>query len=62
MKLKIEKEFFDKYTDVKYTVGEEIDFEDARAAELLGDDRALVSKVEEAEVSEAPKPKKATKK
>ena len=54
MKLKIEKEFTDKYTGKKYKVGSEVEFEDARAKELLGDSRQLVTQIKEAS-EEAPK-------
>lgn len=59
MKLKIEKEFKDKYTDEKYEVGSEVEFEDGRAKELLSDSRNLVSEIKE-EIEE--KPKRSTKK
>jgi hypothetical protein len=59
MKLRIEKEFIDKYTQKKYKVGSEVEFEDERAKELLSDDRELVTQVKEAS-KEAPK--KSTKK
>lgn len=65
MKLKIEKEFKDKYTGEKYTAGSEVEFEDERAKELLSDSRELVSEVKEAseEAEEAPKkPAKKSKK
>lgn len=59
MKLKIEKEFRDKFTGQMYKVGEEVIFNDERAKELLSDDRNLVTKVKE-----TPKetPKKSVKK
>lgn len=53
MKLTIEKKFTDKYTRVKYEVGDKIEFADERAAELLADNRQLVSL---AEPKEAEKP------
>lgn len=43
MKLKIEIPFKDKYTGRRYKIGEEIEFADDRAAELLDDKRHLVS-------------------
>lgn len=49
MKLKIEKDFSDKYTNAKYKVGQEIDFKEERAKELLADKRGLVSLAEEIE-------------
>ena len=42
MKLKIEKEFVDKYTSKNYEVGKIVDFKDERASELLNDPRNLV--------------------
>ena len=45
MKLRIEKEFCDKFTGQKYFVGDEVVFKDDRAAELLADDRGLVTKI-----------------
>lgn len=64
MKLKIEKEFTDKYTGQKYKVGEKAIFKDERAKELLSDSRELVSQVEdEEEAKEASKkPAKKSKK
>lgn len=63
MKLKIEKEFTDKYTGKKYKVGDVIEFEEGRAKELLSDTRELVSKVtEEAEKPAEKKPAKKSKK
>ncbi len=68
MKLRIEQPFQDKYTGEDYQVGSEVEFAKDRAAELLADDRKLVSAVEEAaepkKPAEKPKaaPKKATKK
>ena len=47
MKLRIEKEFRDKYSGKKYVVGNEVEFVDDRAKELLSDSRNLVSKVAE---------------
>lgn len=47
MKLKIEKNFKDKYTGEYYEAGKEIDFDEDRAEELLSDSRGLVSKVKE---------------
>lgn len=63
MKLKIEKEFTDKYTGKKYKVGDVVEFEEERAKELLSDSRELVSKVtEEAEKPAEKKPVKKSKK
>lgn len=66
MKLRIEKEFTDKYTNKKYKVGSEVEFEDERAKELLSDSRELVTQVKEASketTKEAPKkPAKKSKK
>ena len=47
MKLRIEKEFTDKYTSEKYIVGDEVEFKDERAKELLSDFRELVTSVKE---------------
>ena len=63
MKLRIEKEFADKYTNETYTVGSEVEFEKTRAAELLADTRELVSAVkggvqEDEKPTEDPKPVK----
>lgn len=58
MKLRIEKEFRDKYTGKKYKAGSEVNFKDERAEELLSDPRSLVT-----QVAEVPKkPVKKTKK
>lgn len=54
MKLKIEKEFKDKYNDKKYKIGDKVEFEEERAKELLSDPRELVSKTEE-DLKEDPK-------
>ena len=63
MKLKIEKEFTDKYTGKKYKVGDVVEFEEGRAKELLSDTRELVSKVvEETEKPAEKKPAKKSKK
>lgn len=49
MKLKIEKNFTDKYDNsIKYVAGKIEEFAIGRAEELLKDPRGLVSKVEEA--------------
>lgn len=53
MKLKIEKPFKDKYTGKRYELAAIVEFETARAEELLNDARGLVSK---------PKAKRKTKK
>lgn len=45
MKLKIERNFTDKYTGEKYEAGTEVEFEEDRAKELLSDERGLVTKV-----------------
>lgn len=45
MKLKIEREFIDKYTKEKYQEGSEVNFAEDRATELLNDPRGLVSEV-----------------
>lgn len=47
MKLKIVKEFKDKYTGEKYTPGDVKEFEDERAKEILSDSRKLVVKIQE---------------
>lgn len=57
MKVKIEKEFRDKYTGERYAIGDEVEFEDSRAEELLSDSRNLVSKIEEIKLKRK-KPKK----
>lgn len=63
MKLKIEKEFKDKFTGEKYKVGSEVEFEDERAKELLSDARGLVSEVKEtSEEASEEAPKKPAKK
>lgn len=54
MKLKIERNFKDKYTGKKYKAGDEVEFKDDRAKELLSDPRGLTSKVKE-EPKEEPK-------
>lgn len=54
MKLRIEKEFVDKDTNELYKVGDIKEFKEARAKELLADNRSLVSKVKE-EVKKTPK-------
>ena len=56
MKLKIEKNFTDKYNGEKYEAGSEVEFEDDRAKELLDDPRELVTQVK------AKKPAKKSKK
>ena len=56
MKLKIEKNFADKYDGKKYKAGSEVEFEDDRAKELLEDSRELVTQVK------AKKPAKKSKK
>lgn len=55
MKLKIEREFKDKYTGKKYTAGSEVEFEDERAKELLSDPRDLVTQIKEEEPKTASK-------
>lgn len=62
MKLKIEKEFKDKYTGEKYTAGSEVEFKDDRAKELLSDSRELVSEVKETSEETTKKPAKKSKK
>lgn len=62
MKLKINKEFTDKYTGKKYKAGSEVEFEDERAKELLSDSRELVSEVKEASEEAPKKPAKKSKK
>lgn len=47
MKLKIAKEFKDKYTGERYIPGDVKEFEDERAKEILSDPRKLVAKVQE---------------
>lgn len=55
MKLKIEKEFTDKFTGETYKVDDVKEFEEARAKELLADSRNLVTQVKD-EKKEAKKP------
>lgn len=62
MKLKIEKEFKDKFTGEKYKAGSEVEFEDERAKELLSDTRKLVSEVKETSEETTKKPAKKSKK
>lgn len=62
MKLKIEKEFKDKFTGEKYKAGSEVEFEDERAKELLSDTRDLVSEVKETSEETTKKPAKKSKK
>lgn len=45
MPLKIEIPFCDKYTGANYEAGSVVEFEKARAKELLADTRKLVSKI-----------------
>lgn len=54
MKVRIEREFIDKYTQERYEAGSIVEFEKERAAELLADPRHVVSKVDE----EGQEPKK----
>lgn len=49
MKIRVDVPFTDKYTDVSYSVGDVLEFDDERANELLTDVRNLVTKAEEAE-------------
>lgn len=58
MKVKINKDFKDKYTGERYTAGDVKEFDDDRAAELLADPRALVSEVKEAKKAKKPLSKK----
>ena len=55
MKVRIERDFIDKYTQEARKAGSIVEFEDERAAELLADPRNVVSKVDE----EGQEPKKA---
>lgn len=62
MQLKIKKVFKDKFTNALYKVGDVIEFEQARAEELLEDNRNLVEAVdEEKEKKPAGKAKKSKK-
>ena len=65
MKVRIERDFIDKYTQEMRKAGSIVEFEDERAAELLADPRQVVSKVDEKEGQEpkkaAAKPKATTK-
>lgn len=47
MKLKVEKEFTDKFTDEKHKIGDVIEVEAKRGKELLADFRKLVTEVKE---------------
>lgn len=59
MKLRVCKEFTDKYTGEIYPVGSEIEVTEERGAELLGHPLNLVETVEEpAPQKSAPAPKK----
>lgn len=70
MKLKIERRFVDKYTKEVYEAGTVQEFKAERAAELLADNRGLVSGIpeetaeevkpaeKEAKAPEEPKPEK----
>jgi hypothetical protein len=59
MKLKIEKVFRDKNNGKLYSVGDTIEFDEERAAELLKDNRKLVTKVkDEKPATKKAKPKK----
>lgn len=62
MKLKINKEFKDKFTGEKYKAGSEVEFKDERAKELLSDTRDLVSEVKETSEETTKKPAKKSKK
>lgn len=53
MKLKVEKQFRDKITGELHKVNDVFEVDDARGAELLGDNRNLVTQIKEA----ASKPK-----
>jgi hypothetical protein len=58
MKLKIEQEFTDKYTEEKYSVGSEVEFKEERGRELLDDPRGVVTLIkEEAKKEEKPQTK-----
>lgn len=54
MELKIKKVFKDKFTNALYKVGDVIEFEPARAEELLKDNRNLVEAVEEEKAEKKP--------
>lgn len=54
MKLKIEREFTDKYTGQVYKVGEEAIFKDERGKEILADPRGLVSEVKDEKPTKKP--------
>lgn len=59
MKLKIERQFKDKYTGQLYRVDDVIEVDDARGAELAADDRGLVTVIKETEKpADTPAPKK----
>ena len=65
MKVRIERDFIDKYTQEMRKAGSVVEFEDERAAELLADPRNVVSQIDEKEGQEPKKadakPKTATK-
>lgn len=54
MQLKIKKVFKDKFTNALYKVGDVVEFEQARAEELLADNRNLVEAVEEEKAEKKP--------
>ena len=59
MKLTVKKEFIDKNTAEAHSVGAVIEFEDARAEELLADPRKLVEKyIEKKPAGKGKKPRK----
>ena len=55
MKVRIEKDFIDKYTQEMRKAGSIVEFEDERAAELLADPRNVVSQIDEKEGQEPKK-------
>ena len=52
MKVRIERDFIDKYTQEMRKAGSIVEFEDERAAELLADPRNVVSQIDEKEGQE----------
>ena len=62
MKLEILKQFRDRETKELYKVGAVIEFDEARAEELIAHPAGLVKVVQEEKTAEKPKKKKAPKK
>ena len=60
MKLKVLKPFRDKLTGTEYAVGDEMEFEADRAAQILGDRRKLAEKVKAPKAEKPAEEKKPT--